>query len=394
MDTRRTFLMKTTAGGIAGIIASGTTPAFSKEARVKIKGVTLEDARKLHDKCLIVDGHNDTPVERVARNKNVSTMMKRDMVFQMDFPRMKEAGFDAGSFIVGNGLIANVWVTIEQTLSMIETNPSDLMLVLSSKDIVQARQKGRIGILMGIEGIAKWVMGEPDILRLLYRSGVRLVGISHGEGGVDPVVKSSTNNLYKSTTTGTTYLQGTPSPVRLCTPQERNAELRNAVGLSSFGREILKLNNELGIITDLSHINDRAYFDVMEQTSKPVIVSHTAAFSCCNHFRCLTDDQIKALAANGGAMGIIFAPQYLLADQAQCTLDTMVEHICYVADLVGVDYVGIGSDYDGGVKAPIVPEMSQLVHLTRTMMEHGLSESEIKQIWGGNFLRILGQNIG
>jgi len=201
METRRTFLMKTTAGGIAGIIASGTAPAFSKEARVKNKGVTLEDARKLHDKCLIVDGHNDTPVERVARNKNVSTMMQRDMAFQMDFPRMKEAGFDVGSFIVGNGLIANVWVTMEQTLTMIEANPGDLTLVLSSKDIVQAREKGQIGILMGIEGIAKWVMGEPDILRMLHRSGVRLVGISHGEGGKAPAIKPSANNLYKSTIT-------------------------------------------------------------------------------------------------------------------------------------------------------------------------------------------------
>ena len=132
----------------------------------------------------------------------------------------------------------------------------------------------------------------------------------------------------------------------------------------------------------------------MERTSKPVIVSHTAVFSRCNHFRCITDDQIKALAENGGAMGIIFAPQYLSADPAQCTLDTMVEHISYATDLVGVDHIGIGSDYDGGVKAPVVPEISQLVHLTQTMMEHGFSDDEIKKIWGGNFLRILKQNIG
>jgi membrane dipeptidase len=223
---------------------------------------------------------------------------------------------------------------------------------------------------------------------MLYRSGVRLVGITHGEGGGEPEVKPG-SGLYKATKAGTTYLQGTGSPVRLCTPQERADELKKARGLTPFGRDILKLNNELGIITDLSHINDRAYFDVLELTDKPVIVSHTAAFTRCNHFRCLTDDQIKALADNGGVMGIIFAPQYLKAEQEQCTLDTMVEHICHVADLVGVDHVGIGSDYDGGVKAPIVPEMSQLVNLTRTMMEHGFNENEIRQIWGGNFLRIL-----
>ena len=393
MKTRREFMKRTAVGGIAGIIATGAAPAYAKYMNRNKSIVSMEDARKLHNKCLIIDGHNDTPVERVAQGKNVSTMMQRDMTFQMDVPRMKEVGFDSGSFIVGNGNIANVWVTIEQTKALIEANPDDLMPVLSSGDIVRAGKKGKIGIILGIEGIAKWVMGETDTLRLLYRNGVRLVGISHGEGGDAPEVKVSSNKKYKDTVVGTTYLQGSRSPVRLCTPAERADELKNARGLTPFGRAVLKTNNELGIITDLSHINDRAYFDVMELTTKPVIVSHTAAFTRCNHFRCLTDDQIKALADNGGAMGIIFAPQYLKAEQDQCTLDTLVEHICYVADLVGIDHVGIGSDYDGGVKAPVVPEMSQLVSLTQTMMAHGLNEKEIKQIWGGNFLRILKQNI-
>jgi membrane dipeptidase len=147
------------------------------------------------------------------------------------------------------------------------------------------------------------------------------------------------------------------------------------------------------LVVDLSHINDKAYYDVLEMTSKPVIVSHTACFSRCNHYRAVTDDQIKALAANGGAMGIIFAPQYLSADPAQGTIDTMVEHICHAIDLAGIDHVAIGSDYDGGVKAPVIPDMSQLVNLTRSMMEHGLSEEEIKKIWGGNFLRVLQKNI-
>ena len=376
---------------MAGIILAGSAPAYAKYMNRDKQAVSYEDAKKLHNKCLIIDGHNDTPVERVARGQNVSSMMSRDMSYQMDAPRMKEVGFDSGAYIVGNGVIANVWVTIEQTKTLIESRPDELLLVLSSADTVRAKKDNKLGILLGIEGIAKWVKGETDILRMLYRSGVRLVGITHGEGGADPEIKKNGN--YKETKLGATYLQGSRSLVRLCSPQERADELKKARGLTAFGREILKANLELGILTDLSHINDRAFFDVMDLTTKPVIVSHTAAFSRCNHFRCLTDDQIKALADNGGAMGIIFAPQYLHAEQEKCTLDTMVEHICYVADLVGIDHVGIGSDYDGGVKSPIVPEMSQLVELTRTMMAHGLNEGEIKKIWGGNFLRILKQNI-
>ncbi len=394
MNTRRTFMKHTAAGGISAILAAARAPVFAREVRSKNRSVTLEEARELHDTCLIIDGHNDTPVERVARGEDVSSMMHRDMSYQMDVPRMKEAGFDAGSFIVGNGKIADVWVTSEQTLHTIETNPDDLLLVLTAGDTVRARKEGKIGVMMGIEGIAKWVMGEVHTLHMLHRIGVRLVGITHGEGGDDPEITVSSNSLYRDVRNGPVFLQGSRSIVRLCTPAERARELKESKGLTPFGREVLAASNQMGILTDLSHINDRAYFDVMELTSRPVIVSHTAAFSLCNHFRCLTDDQMKALAENGGVMGVIFAPQYLKAEQDLADIDTLVEHVCYAVDLIGVDHVGIGSDYDGGVKRPVVPEMSQLVHITRSMMEHGLSADEIRKIWGGNFQRIIEENLG
>ena len=158
--------------------------------------------------------------------------------------------------------------------------------------------------------------------------------------------------------------------------------------------EVLKVSNELGIVTDLSHINDKAFYEVLEHSSLPPIMSHTAVFSLCNHARCMTDDQIKALASKGGVMGIAFAPQFIHPDSKQATIDRVVEHICYVRDLVGIDYVGIGTDFDGlGDTIPVVPEVSQLVHLTRSMLAYGLSEEEIRKVWGGNFLRILRQTI-
>jgi membrane dipeptidase len=123
-------------------------------------------------------------------------------------------------------------------------------------------------------------------------------------------------------------------------------------------------------------------------------MSHTAVCSLCPQWRCLTDDQIKALAAAGGAMGIAFAPQFIHPDPKQATIERVVEHICYVADLVGIDYVGIGSDFDGlGDTKPVVPDVSQLVHLTRGMLAQGLTQDEIRKVWGGNFLRLLQKNI-
>ena len=377
MKTRRDFLKKAATGGIAGIIVSGIAPAYAENMGLKKTSVSLEKARDVHNRVLIIDGHNDTPVERVHRGENPLNWKQLDTAYNMDIPRMKEGGYDAGFFIVGNGPTANVWVTTERTLAQIDEYPEDLMLVLSSKDAIRAHETGKIGIILSIEGIGRWLDGNVDTLRLMYRLGLRLAGISHGEGGSEP-----------------TFMQGTPSIYRHCTPQEREADRKNAGGLTPFGMDVLKASNELGIVTDLSHINDKAFYDVLEHSSLPSIMSHTAVFSLCQHARCMTDDQIKALAGAGGSMGIAFAPQFIHPDMKQATIDRLVEHICYVGDLVGIDYVSIGTDFDGlGDTIPVVPEVSQLVHLTRSMLAHGLSEEEIQKVWGGNFLRILRQTI-
>jgi membrane dipeptidase len=377
METRREFLKKAAAGAIAGIAASRAQPAPLRPKGEKTK-VSLDQAQEVHSRALIIDGHNDMPVERVARGEKSFDWRRRDPQYHTDIPRMKEGGYDVGFFVVGNGLVANVWVATERMLAQIDAHPDELTLVLSSKDAAQTHQARKIGVMMSIEGAAKWLDGKVDILRILYRLGVRLLGVSHGEGGDEP-----------------TDLQGAKSHFGLCTPADREAERKNARGLTPFGLEVLKASNELGILTDLSHINDKAFYEVLEHSSKPPIMSHTAVFSLCPHWRCLTDDQIKALASAGGAMGVAFAPGFIHPDRKQATIDRLVEHICYVADLVGVDYVGIGSDFDGLGRntIPVVPDVSQLVHLTRSMLAHGMSEEEIQKVWGGNFLRLLKRNI-
>lgn len=377
MKTRREFLKRTAAGGIAGIIASGIAPAYAQDVAVKKREVSLEQAREVHDRMLIIDGHNDTPVERVQRGENPIAWKRRDPAYHTDIPRMKEGGYDVGFFIVGNGPKANVWVTTERILEQIEKYPEDLMLVLSAQDAVRAGKEGKIGIILSIEGIGRWLDGNVDTLRLVYRLGVRLAGITHGEGGSEP-----------------TFLQGTGSIYRSCTLEERENDRINAGGLTPFGLDVLKASNKLGMVTDLSHINDKAFYEVLEHTTLPPLMSHTAVFSLCQHSRCLTDDQIRALAGCGGAMGIAFAPMFIHPEPAQATIDRVVEHICYVADLVGIDYVGIGTDYDGlGDTVPVVPDVSQLVHLTRSMMAYGLSEEEIQKVWGGNFLRVMQKSL-
>jgi len=376
METRRKFLQETASVGIAAIVASGVAPAYAKERAAK-SGVTLEQAWAVHRKCLIIDGHQDTSVRRFARKENPESWMKRDTSYHSDIPRMTEGGQQyVGLFLVEDSAVTDLWTITEFILEQIDTHPEDLMLVLSSQDAVRAGKTGKVGIIMEIEGPARWLNGNVNILRLLYRLGVRSVHITHGEGGSDP-----------------TFLQGTRSVTGACTLADREAQRKNAVGLTPFGLEVLKTENEMGIVTDLSHTNDKAFFDVIEHTTRPPIMSHTAVFSLCHQYRCLTDDQIKALAAKGGVMGIVVLPGFIDADPEKATIDRVVDHILYVADLVGIDTVGFGSDYDGFSAPPIVPDVSQLVLLTRAMLARGLTEEEIRKFWGGNFLRVLRQTI-
>ena len=120
MTTRRDFLKRASAGGLSGIIASGTMPVYAKNVRLKKNGISLEQAQEVHDKCLIIDGHNDMPVETVARGKRKLQWNKRDLSYHTDIPRMKEGGYDVGIFIVACTLSANIWVTSELILSDIE----------------------------------------------------------------------------------------------------------------------------------------------------------------------------------------------------------------------------------------------------------------------------------
>lgn len=340
-----------------------------------MRKISMEDAWDVHRRILVFDGHNDTPVERVHRGEAPLHWMARDLAYHMDVPRMREGGFDAGFFIVGNGPTADVMITLERTLAQIDQYPEVLRLVLRSEDVEAAKRAGQIGVLMTIEGAGRWLHGELDMVRLYYRMGIRCLGLTHGEGGAAKEM-----------------LQGSPSPFGPCSMAERENERKSAAGLTEFGRQVLRLSNELGLVSDLAHINDKAFYEVLEYSTKPVTMTHTAVCSLCPHWRCLTDAQIRALAAAGGVLGIAFAPFFIHPEKA--TIDRLVEHICYVVELVGIDHVAIGSDFDGLGDIPaVVADVGQLVLLTHSMMKYGFNEAEISKIWGGNFMRLLRQNI-
>lgn len=348
--------------------------------------VTLQQAWAFHRNCLIIDGHNDAPVMRLASNESgrretTLQWMQRDDIYQTDLQRARENGQQYVVFMIlapGWGSKDQVLRNLAEIARQIGQHPDDIQQVLTSADAIAAGKSAKVGIISAIEGGSGPLEGDLENLRKFYDLGLRLAGISHGEGGPDAK-----------------FLQGEPSQSGRFPAEKRQKALKNTAGLTPFGFEVLKLSNKLGIITDLAHINDKAFLDVVENTALPPIASHTAAYSLCRMGRCMTDDQLKALAAVGGVAGMTFVPQFLDDDPPKVPdmVERFVDHLCYVADLVGVDHVAIGSDFDGGVPQPVVKDVSQLVLITRAMMARGFSEEEIRKIWHGNFLRIMRQTI-
>ena len=380
MNSRRSFLKKTMLLSAAGL--TGSVFAFGKSNSKQYKDVSLADAWKLHRKCLIIDGHNDTPVERMTdrRGEHQMKWMDRNPAYQMDIPRMREGGQRYVGFMIfgaGRSTSPNSSRNIAELNRQLRTYPNELKEVLTASDAKSAGKTGKIGVISAIEGGWGPLDGSLESLQKFHEQGLRLAGISHGEGGADRK-----------------YLQGSPSVNKMVSPCDRSDEHKKALGLTPFGLEVLKFSNENNIITDLSHINDKAYFEVLEKSSTIPIVSHTAVYSLCQQGRCLTDDQIKAIAGRGGVIGITLVPQFVDNDPSKATLERFIDHICYVVDMVGIDYVGIGTDYDGGVPHPIIPEVSQLVELTQGLMARGFTKKEIKKIWGKNFLRVMKKVMG
>lgn len=375
MLTRRLFIRNSIFTGMSGIMT--TQNLFSQnEGAGNNRSIITGKAWELHRKCLIIDGHNDTPVERMTgRGEIPMKWLERNTAYQSDIPRMREGGQQyVASMIIsaGRGTSPDAFRNIAEMERQIKQNPDIIVQVLRSGDAISAGATGRIGVISAIEGCWGPLDGKADNLKMFHDQGLRLAGISHGEGGSDPK-----------------YLQGTWSPVKYFSPADRKAEHKAAVGLTSFGFEVLGMMNELNILTDLSHVNDKAYFDVMEKSSLAPIVSHTAVYSLCQHSRCITDDQIRVLRDRGGVIGITLVPDFIDYQAKNATLNRFIDHIAYVADMIGIDHVGIGTDYDGGVPHPIIPEVSRLVELTQGLMDRGFSDEEIKKIWGGNFLRVM-----
>jgi membrane dipeptidase len=324
-------------------------------------------ARKLHRECICIDGHNDSLIEQRARGDAMDLAGDRPD-YQVDLPRLQEGGVTAIFSMVGGAELHQSLELWDAMYWHAEQHPHDFLLVLDPSDIRAAKRENRIGLIGQLESCT--LLGRSlHVLRVLYRIGVRITNLTHGEAEDDS-------------------LHGTKSPFDFCTLADREQARRNFEGLTEFGREAIPAMNELGLVVDLAHTQDASYFEAIELSTSPVVFSHGNVFALSPHWRNLTDDQLRALADNGGVIGLAFLPEFIDPDEP--SLDRLVDHIEYVCDLVGDDHVGFGADYDGmGDRTAIPPDPSHLPILTQKMLDRGFPETTIRKFWGENFLRVL-----
>jgi microsomal dipeptidase-like Zn-dependent dipeptidase len=165
-------------------------------------------------------------------------------------------------------------------------------------------------------------------------------------------------------------------------------------GLSEFGKRVVERMNRVGMMVDLSHASEKSFWDALECSSKPIICSHSSSRALCDHTRNLTDEQMRALAESGGVAQVCMYGGFLNKKEEDATVNDAVRHIMHMIDVMGVDHVGIGSDFDGGGGIPGLEDASWFVSLTGRLMAQGLTDEQLSLLWGGNFLRVWRDNIG
>ncbi len=333
---------------------------------------TSDRARELHDGAIIVDGHNDSLILRQSRGESLD-MTRRDERYHLDVPRAIEGGLTCSFFMVGDSDLQQAMELIDGALRLAEEHPEQVVFATRVADIERAKAEGSYALVGQLEGCT-FLGGELAALRNMYRLGVRVVGLTHGSGGP-----------------GTT--QHEKSPFDFAEPAEREAA-RERPGLTDFGREVVRECNRLGMVVDLAHSSDAAFWEVLELSEEPVIFSHGAVYSQCPHWRGLTDDQIRALARVGGVMGMAFVPFFI--DREAPSMERLVDSIEHVVNLVGPDHIGIGADFDGMSEelTPIPARVELLPTLTEALVQRGFDDEVVLRVLGGNFLRVLRQVVG
>ena len=330
------------------------------------KAQLFQRAKLLHSRTIILDSHCDSPM----LFDEGAHFYRKTPELLVDLHKMT-AGRQDASFMVAY-------------LKQEERDEESLKAAVQKADRLLTLIDDRIGECKGYAAIAT----TPNELWQNKSKGIKSIvkGIENGYAvGLD------IDNVDRFRSRGVAYMTLCHNGDNdICDSHRGNNEHN---GLSEFGKRVVERMNKTGMMVDLSHASEKSFWDALECSSKPIICSHSSSRALCDHTRNLTDDQMRALARSGGVAQVCLYSGFLKKD-GNATVEDAVRHIMHMIDVMGVDHVGIGSDFDGGGGLPGLEDASWFISLTERLMAEGLSDSDLSLVWGANFLKVWSVNAG
>ncbi len=317
--------------------------------------------RCIHRHILTLDSHEDTPMffEQGVRFDH------RESHVLVDLHKMKEGMLDAGIMVAylpqkdrdeASLLQATAYANsvLDKLDAMVKAHSEHAAFAFTPDDLYRLKREGKKAVMMGVEN--GYAIGKDirNVERFRQRGVVYMTLCHNGD-----------NDICDS--------------ARGCAEHG---------GLSNFGKEVVREMNRVGMMVDLSHAAESTFWDALELSTTPIVCSHSSCRALCDHPRNLTDKQMKALAEKGGVMQVTIYKGFLVKD-GQATLQDVVRHIKHAVKVMGIDHVGIGTDFDGDGGVPGVASANELPNLTRALLREGYSVQDLRKIWGENFLRVM-----
>jgi len=367
---------------------------------------TMEHARRIQSEVIGIDSHIDTLQRVLMEHVDLGRKLPDG---EVDLPRLREGGMHAPFFALWVPTFYKGSEAVRRTLdlrdamqSVLDRYPDQIELALTAADVEHIVHAHKIAAILTIEG-GHQIADDLAVLRMYQRIGIRSMTLTHFR-----------NNDWADSSTDK--------------PQHN--------GLTDFGKEVVREMNRIGMIVDISHVSDKTFYDALAVTTKPVIASHSSCRALSSLPRNMTDDMLRALAKNGGVVGINFGGGFLSQKEADvtlrdinrigasepnltgkelddyttkmhthdnwahpkpttATLEDALAHIDHVVKIAGIDHVGIGSDFDGISEVPHgLEDESKMPALTAALLKKGYSEADIKKIMGENTLRVMREVVG
>ncbi|MGH4139169.1 dipeptidase [Clostridium sp.] len=311
------------------------------------------DYIKIHENGIVVDAHSDIPLDLLYTRKNGEHSSN---LTNKHLPILQAGGINVVFMEIyaklhPEGSLKQAMLEVGDLYEEIKENEK-LKLIRTKNDFKKIATDGTLNIVLSMEGLEP-LGSDLTLLNVFYELGIRSASLTWNN-----------RNYFAS-------------------------GVSEIGGLSNLGKKAIKMMEELGIIVDVSHLNEEGFWDIINIATKPIIASHSNAKSLYNCDRNLSDEQIRAIVKTGGVIGIVC---YFTEEEEKMSLESYMKHLEYMIKIAGEDHVGLGLDFNGylgDIYVPGIEDASKIPSITNELCKRGYSESTIYKILGGNFLRVL-----